>query len=316
MQLCVLHLDDSFRGQSNFLTSCHSAGAVELELGDLARPIRLWGFHSEIDAFQRELANRLQGTSQPRLAFIGSGDFHHISAFLLGMALKEQQSPTTLIHFDNHPDWVKFEKGMHCGSWINRALEDRKVAKVITIGVCSHDLESPEPKLANLDLLSQGRLEIYPYQHEPSQVSGSYGRGASFVQIGNQLRWHTIQEAGEQNFLDSLIDRIQTETIYLTIDKDVLAPTDAVTNWDQGRMGLAYLISLIEHIARHKVIIGADVVGDYSRPAYSGGPRALLSKYYEAIKDHPRQMSDAGQRAAINDSGNRMLLKTLTKAMQ
>ena len=316
MQLCVLHLDDSFRGQSNFLASCRNAGAVELELGDLATPIRLWGFHNEIEAFQRQLASCLQRTSQPRLAFIGSGDFHHISAFLLGMALNEQQNSTTLIHFDNHPDWVKFAKGMHCGSWVNRALEDRKVAKVITIGVCSHDLKSPEPKLANLDLLSQGRLEIYPYQHEPSEVSGTYGEGASFVQVGNQLRWHTIEEAGEQNFLDSLVDRIRTDTVYLTIDKDVLAPTDAVTNWDQGRMRLAYLVSLIERVARHKVVIGADVVGDYSRPTYSGGPRALLSKYYEAIKDHPRQMSDAGQRAAINDAGNRILLKTLTKVIQ
>ena len=318
MQLCVLHLDNSFRDQSEFLQDCRSASAVHVELPDIAKPIRLWGFHSEIDAFQRELAIRLDVTSEPRLFFIGSGDFHHISAFLLGLALdqQQQQKPVTLIHFDNHPDWVCFEKGVHCGSWINRALEHPRLEKVITIGVCSHDLERPEPKLANLDLLLTGRLEVYPYDHEPSHVTRNYGSSASFVQVGHELRWNTIRDVGEQNFHDRLIDRIGTDEVYLTIDKDVLVPADAVTNWDQGRMRLSYLISLIEQIGRHKRIIGADVIGDYSRPRYSGRPRAVLSKYYEAIKDHPRQTANAGQRNAVNSAGNRTLLAALTGAMQ
>ena len=70
---------------------------------------------------------------------MGSGDFHHITAFLVAFAVENQSAPITLIHFDNHPDWVKFENGMHCGSWINRALEFRKIGKIITLGVCSHD---------------------------------------------------------------------------------------------------------------------------------------------------------------------------------
>ncbi len=115
---------------------------------------------------------------------MGSGDFHHITAFLLHAALENQPDPVTLIHFDNHPDWVKFDSGTHCGSWVNHALVHPKVEKIITIGVCSHDLRLPEWKGANLTPLAQGLLELYPYDHAPSRVKNNYGAGASYEQNG------------------------------------------------------------------------------------------------------------------------------------
>jgi len=246
---------------------------------------------------------------------MGSGDFHHLTVFLSGLALENQSQPVTVIHFDNHPDWVRFEKGIHCGSWINSALENPKVQKIITIGVTSHDLERPEPKLANLKLLSQGRLELYPYDHLPSIVDNNYGDGPSFSQVCNELRWTTIREIGEDNFIDRMLARIETDMVYLTIDKDVLSPTQAVTNWDQGCMQVSYLTNLIEHIGRHKRIIGADVIGDYSRPAYSGGLASTLKKHYESFKDHPRQTVGVQQRNEINSAGNLSLLGTLREVM-
>jgi hypothetical protein len=316
MQLCLLHLDNALDVQPDFLRKCDAVGADHIRLPQEASAIRLWGHHAELAAFSAKVTNALSGKPEPRLTFMGSGDFHHVSALLLASALEHQPGRVTVVHIDNHPDWVRFAKGIHCGSWINSALEHPQVEKLITIGVCSDDLERPEPKLANLSLLSQGLLELYPYDHEPSRVSNDYGAGASFEQSDGQLRWKTIRGTGEQNFIDYLISRISTEAVYLTIDKDVLTREDAITNWDQGCMQLPYLLSIIEEISSHFRVLGADVIGDYSRPTYSGSLRSKLSKRYEIFKDHPRDKHDPKQAAEINSATNNALLNALSEAMQ
>jgi hypothetical protein len=164
-------------------------------------------------------------------------------------------------------------------------------------------------------LLSQGLLELYPYDHEPSRVSNDYGAGASFEQVDGHLRWKTIRTIGEQNFIDHLLSRIKTQAVYLTIDKDVLAREDAITNWDQGCMRLPYLLSIIREISRHHDIIGADVIGDYSRPSYSGSLRTKLSKHVEIFKDQPHRKPDPKQTAHINSAANHALLEVLSEAM-
>jgi hypothetical protein len=183
MHLCLLHLDDALDSQPDFIRACEKSGARQIRMQEDGSDIRLWGYRAGLDAFRDAMAKQWPQNDEPQLCFMGSGDFHHVTAFLLARALENQPGSVTLIHFDNHPDWVKFEKGTHCGSWVNRALENPNVEKIITIGVCSHDLRLPEWKGANLTLLSQGLLELYPYDHAPSRVRNDYGAGASFEQV-------------------------------------------------------------------------------------------------------------------------------------
>lgn len=315
MQLCLLHLDDALDSQPDFIRACDSLGAHQIRLQENARNIRLWGNWTGLNAFYDTTKKQWPANDQPRLCFMGSGDFHHVTAFLLAQALENKPGAVTLIHFDNHPDWVKFEKGTHCGSWVNRALEHPQVQKVITIGVCSHDLRLPEWKGANLTLLSQGLLELYPYDHAPSRVKNDYGTNPSFEQVDGHLRWKTIRTIGEQNFIDQLLSRIRTQTVYLTIDKDVLAREDAITNWDQGCMRLPYLLSIIKEISRKHRIIGADVTGDYSVPSYSGSLWTQISKHAEILMDQPRCKPDKKQTVNINSAANHALLEVLAEAM-
>jgi hypothetical protein len=315
MRLCLLQLDDAFDAQPDFVQTCENVGGQRIRLPKDGRDIRLWGHHAELSAFEEKLLLLLNGKAEPRLTFIGSGDFHHVSPLLLASALAQCSEPVTLIHFDNHPDWFRFEKGTHCGSWINRALKRPEVQKIITIGVCSHDLERPETKLANLPLLPQGLLELYPYDHAPSQVDNDYGAGASFEQIGDCLHWKTIRAFGEQNFIEYLLSRVQTEEVYLTIDKDVLAREDAITNWDQGCMRLPYLLSLVKAIGERHRIIGADIIGDYSKRSYSGSLRTRLSKHYEILKERPLGKPDPKKTADVNSAANHVLLAALSEAM-
>ncbi|WP_421445911.1 arginase family protein [Agrobacterium tumefaciens] len=317
MQLLLLHLDDALELQPGFVRACVTAGASEHIDKNAGRDVRLWSKQRQLGELARSIArNGSTDNGQPRLCFMGSGDFHHVTALLLDAALERLPVATTLIHFDNHPDWVTFNGGLHCGSWVNSALENHNIQKVITIGVCSSDLRSPERKGANLHWLSQGRLELYPYSHPPSQVSADYGSGASFRQDDGALHWRSISAIGEENFFEEILSRIQTPSVYISIDKDVLAGEDAVTNWDQGVMRLPYLLSLVSEIGRRHRIIGADVIGDYSTPSYSGTLWTQIAKKAESLIDQPRLRKEKSAIKDVNSSANYALLDILAEHMQ
>ncbi|OBZ94923.1 arginase [Pararhizobium polonicum] len=317
MQLLLLHLDDALELQPDFTRACLNAGAGEIQAEEDGRAIRLWGKQKSLNTVADRLARAmLRGRKDAHLCFMGSGDFHHVTALLLEVALAKDEKPVTVIHFDNHPDWVHFNGGMHCGSWVNRAVRNPLVHKVITVGVCSSDLHKPEWKGANLSLLSSGDLELFPYDHPPSRVKKQYGSGASYRQDTGALWWNTISAIGEQNFIDRLLSRIETDAVYLTIDKDVLALDDAVTNWDQGRMRLPYLLSLITEIGTRHRIVGADVTGDYSTPAYAGTLWMQVAKRAEILMDQPGRPSDLRLATNINSAANHTLLAVLSEIMQ
>jgi len=316
MQLYLLHLDDALESQPDFLRVCAKSDAHHIRTMEDGGTIRLWGRQTSLDVFRAKLAQRLGGhQDEATLCFMGSGDFHHVTSLLLATALEKHSGPLTVIHFDNHPDWVTFENGMHCGSWINNALEHPKVEKIITLGVCSHDLRRPEWKGANLSWLSQGLLELYPYDHGPSRVRQDYGAGASFKQANGALHWTTIRAIGEEKFIEHLLSRITTRSVYLTVDKDVLVREDAITNWDQGSMRLPYLLSLIKEISKRHTIVGADVTGDYSTPSYSGTLWTRLRKHAEIFMDQPHGKPDPTKTATINSAANHALLEVLSGAM-
>lgn len=316
MQLLLLHLDDALERQPEFVRSCLAADGRELNCKEEGRAVRLWGQHQVLENISRKIARHFAPAGkEPQICFMGSGDFHHMTALLIKDVLKRHDVATTLIHIDNHPDWVNFRNGMHCGSWVNNVHGHRNIAKIITVGVCSSDLANPERKGANLRWLRAGKLELYPYDHEPSRVVADYGKGASYRQIGGAIHWNCISTLGEQGFLDRLLSRIETKSVYLTIDKDVLTDDDAVTNWDQGRMRMAYLLSLICEIGRRHQIIGADVVGDYSSPRYGGNPLAWMVKRVEIAIDQPRGRRSTKATENLNSAANHALLEVLSEAM-
>ena len=121
-------------------------------------------------------------------------------------------------------------------------------------------------------------------------------------------------ELGEQAFIQTLLSRIKTKNVYITIDKDVLAREDAETNWDQGMMRLPFLLQCLRDIGEHHAIIGADVNGDYSAPNYSGSAWTRIKKHAEILMDQPRA-PDLAKASALNSTTNHALLKVLSEVM-
>ena len=236
--------------------------------------------------------------------FLGSGDYHHLATLLI----ETVSEAITVLHFDNHPDWVRFAPQFHCGSWVNQVLTMPHVRQVITIGPCSDDLSLPQLKGGNLAPLGAGHLELRPWRHAPSFVFGRVDPGPSGARIGRRIHWNSVGEdfAG---FLSKLPDRIATEAVWLSIDKDVLQPSDALTNWDQGEMPLTALCAALGAIARRRRIVGVDICGDYS-PIH----HKALAKRWEAWTDQPRGRQHSPAELALNPRANAMLLDTLRGA--
>ncbi len=128
-----------------------------------------------------------------------------------------------------------------CGSWVSFSLRNNgNLKKVIIIGPSSLTIHSNDCSY----------VEVFP------------------IDISHEVSIHTI------------LSHIHTETIYVSIDKDVLDPKVTITNWDQGHMKLSILLQFIHSLITNKSIYGIDICGEL--PVYPS--QLFLPKYKNAIQ--------------------------------
>ena len=298
MHLRVLDLDDSLPGANAFagLASWDSVDTVPLR--DLAPALRLWAR----SATMQRAADRLRQHGST-LTLIGSGDFHHLAVPLMAQA----RETVTVVHFDNHPDWVRWAPRWHCGSWVNQALRLPQVARVVTIGPCSDDLVRPGFKGGNLAALGAQRIVLFPWRHAPSRVFHRIADGPGHRYDHGSLAWRNLADCSPDARLKMLLDAIETPAVWLTIDKDVLSEADALTNWDQGEMPASALLELVAGIGARKRIVGADICGEYSVPILGN-----FAKRIESRLERPQRIAGAAA-LARNIDIDRRLLQTIAK---
>ena len=273
------------------LTGCLPWGSVKrVDLHDLGPALRLWSRRKNIEGARARIA--AADDSRPSITFLGSGDFHHLAALLI----ERITEPVTVLHFDNHPDWVRLAPRWHCGSWVNRALTLPHVQRVVTVGPCSDDLVDPGRKGGNLPALDAGRLALFPWQHEPSRVRRRIADGPGHAWRDGCIHWRNLGERQLEDAVRLVIDAIPTEAVWITIDKDVLPEYEALTNWDQGRMPLAALTAMLRAVGQRQRILGADICGGYSPPRH-----ANLLKRIESKLDQPFR-GDVTDRQRIDDN--------------
>jgi arginase family enzyme len=302
VHLRLLDLDDSLNVQPTLRDAAAWTSIETLPMRDLAQPLRLWSRSATMQRARARLAGSATGV--PAVTMIGSGDFHHLAVLLI----ERVREPVTVIHFDNHPDWVRWAPRWHCGSWVNAALQLDQVAKIITLGPCSDDLVRPQLKGGNLGALASGRLVLLPWQHAPSRVWGALADGAGHRIQHGHLAWHNLADASSADNVAFVLDQIDTQAVWLTIDKDVLPESEALTNWDQGQMPLRALLDLIAGIGARKRVAGADICGEFSPPALRNPLKRIESRI-----DRPQRSADAS-RLARNEAVNRELLGAIWRA--
>lgn len=205
-----------------------------------------------------EIQHRLLHRLNHGITFIGSGDYHYVSYLLL----TEVQEDFTLLLFDHHTDMFKpfVPSLISCGSWVSDALASLPLLKkVILIGV--------RPDFITADRWLS-KVVLYP----------------------ESSRLH------HPDFVEQVLSSIETETVYVSIDKDVLDPAQVITNWDQGSLQLSVLLDLLHHVLSEKKVFGIDICGEY--PV---SPMDLLSP---------------GNMAAIyrNEQTNQKILQTIQRS--
>jgi hypothetical protein len=292
----LLNLDDALERQDALGQAVAALRGRTVCARDLGPALRLWSRAGPLDALRRRLADAAPDR-QPQVVFAGSGDFHHVTPLLLERAVALAGEPVSVLHFDNHPDWARFAPGRHCGSWVGRAGRMAGVRQVVTVGLTSPDIGRRKSAEGDLALIAEGRLELFAWTGPDGEPELTVG-GRS---------WPTVSALGEAAFLDQLDAAVAARALYVTIDKDVLRPQDAVTNWDQGQASLGFVERAVRRLARSRRLVGADVVGDWSPRSYGHGPAAWL-KHGEAFLDQPRRKPVRDAADAVNQAANLRLL--------
>ena len=261
-----------------------SAHETRLPFSSLQEKIR---FACSGSALQR-LGNDLEQLLPSRKAciFMGSGDFHHVSLPLIKLAARTTQVPWDLIILDNHPDNMRFPFGVHCGSWVSRATALTAIRHTHVLGITSTDIGGTHAWENRLLPLLRGRLTYW-----------SVNRPAVwFKTLGLADRHRNFPDADA--LLDAFLPLLAASPgVYLSIDKDVLSPEDARTNWDQGVFKKRHLRAVVE--ACRSKLAGTDVTGEISLYAYKNPFKRLLSRLDGQHNPEPGQ-TDSWQRGHQN----------------
>ena len=146
-------------------------------------------------------------------AFMGSGDFHHVTLIPLHR-LCRRLPPASLdvVVFDNHPDNMRYPFGIHCGSWVSHAALQPSVRRVHVIGITSGDIGLAHAWENRLTPFLRRKLTYW-----------SVGTDAAWLRlIGRAECCRSFGSADElvRGLLPALAD---AGHMYLSIDKDVFA---------------------------------------------------------------------------------------------
>jgi len=298
----ILDFDGSLTKQGRLLFA-YSPEVVDLRM--LEPQVRLW----MAAGLKNKFLARLKGSRTNAITFLGSGDFHHITQFLI----EEYQSDTCLIVFDFHPDWDIFPPAYGCGSWVTQAMRNKRIKKAVLLGVSSNDISTFSLQSADLSSLKDNRLEIYPYSHQPSLVFfrkvpeniSIKTKGGSFC---SKINWSQLKGQDLGVFMQSLARRMPVKKVYISIDKDCLKGEHSLTNWESGYLSLGELLLMLKVIKENLDIVGVDITGDYSKVSFPGRIKSFFSRL-----DHPTHIAAENHSSPVITSLNE---KTNLKILQ
>jgi arginase family enzyme len=238
-----------------------------IALGDWQEAIRFGCRKKTLIDFGQEIATAID--PHPGLVFLGSGDYHHIS-YLLIERLRKLNTRIQVVVFDNHPDNMRYPFGIHCGSWVWHVSRMPFIARIHVVGITSTDVEAGQIWENHLAPLFFGKVVYWCVQRNL--------RALQLLGIRHSRSFPSVAA-----LIDDFVTALGTtpEPVYLSIDKDVLAPAEVQTNWDQGIMRLEELTGVIQRLRGR--ILASDVVGEVSSYRY----RSLFKRFLSGLDRQP-----------------------------
>lgn len=234
-------------------------GAERIDLRDWQDAVRFGATSRVFRGFVDLLESRLP--REHGTVLLGSGDFHHLSWPLIARASAD--GPFQVVVLDNHPDNMRFPFGIHCGSWVREVARLPQVSRVHVVGITSGDIGLAHALENYWRPLRQGRVTYWSL--------GVDTRWARWAGVGHAFRTADNPEA----LVAGLLAALGPEPVYLTIDKDVLAPEVVQTNWDQGVFRESHVLDIIRAVRSR--LVGSDITGEVSQWRYRAFWKRLLS---------------------------------------
>ncbi|OYX86993.1 MAG: hypothetical protein B7Y71_02055, partial [Xanthobacter sp. 35-67-6] len=174
---------------------------------------------------------------------------------------------------------------------------------------------APQLKGGDLSGLRAGRQEMHPWTSGRTFYAGAGFQApgaAACGGIGTQgLRWQGLEGDDWDARMAAIAARLPDAPLWITLDKDVLTPDEAVTNWDQGRLTLEQVLCAIGRFATRRPILGMDVCGDYSPDAGLGPVRAIL-----AHSDRAQRPVPAAPGTTLNGATNARIVHRMAGMLQ
>ncbi len=192
------------------------------------------------------------GIKSPRgIHFFDNGNYHYMSKIWTDMV----QEPFSLVVFDHHPDMQepRFGNILSCGGWVLEVLKSNPFVQGVTlVGVADH--------LA--DEIGADDKVYFVKESALFQIPGQARNDAD--QIPDQARNDGIADMVQTSWR-STSRHLESAPLYISIDKDALAPAYAATNWDQGSLSTEMLKNSIAGLAACHKILGVDICGERAR---------------------------------------------------
>ena len=246
MQITIHDFSGVYSGQKFMQTLRESTKALWLDGTGIAGT-DCYCDDDAVAAIREQIANAGIKNAEG-IHFIDGGNYHYMSKIWTDMV----QEPFTLVVFDHHPDMQppRFGDILSCGGWVKKALDENKFTdNVIIIGVADHLVDEICAEIA-------------------SHPTGARNDNVFFIR---ESEIASIQTG-------SLPTVHSTLPLYISIDKDALAPAFASTNWDQGSLSLDQMKAIITEIAKDHRIIGVDICGERARDIEDSRADALNSE--------------------------------------
>ena len=214
---------------------------------------------------RQRIAEMERGAVGPgRLHWIDTGDYHYLTYFFLERLTR----PFTLVLFDNHPDDQPSVFGpdmLSCGGWVRTAMETLPNLRcVVRVGV-TEKIPGTSPGMTE-----SGAGNDVEVAGDDGEGAGNDGKGAGNdgktpdqvggdeKRVGNGRSVIDVDGERLKDVVAGLAER--GESVYLSIDKDVLEWADARTDWSQGVMRLNELLSLLD-LFKGTDLAGVDICG-------------------------------------------------------
>lgn len=176
---------------------------------------------------ETELKKRLASFGPSGIHFLDSGNYHYMTKYFI----EKIRQPFSLVMFDYHNDMQlpMIHDLTSCGGWARDVLMTMpQLCQLVIIG----------PDQKTLDEIDVRRRE--------------------------KLICISLQDLEEQRAAKKMSHIQMDVPFYISIDKDVLDKTYAVTNWNQGKMSLKTLEALLDLFLVKGDVIGVDICGEFS----------------------------------------------------